>query len=91
MGSISTFALTVSGYVAAKFKQIEKNADKAQIRELMMRMERRDAELILTPRAPQEDARNSRRELHEKIDQTISTVHATAVKVGQLEGRLSSD
>lgn len=58
--------------------KLDAKADRAELRELIERMDKRD-----------EEARASRRALHAKIDETNRQVGATAVSLARLQGQLS--
>lgn len=55
--------------------KLDSKADRAELAELVRRLEQRD-----------EEARASRRAIHAKIDAAKDQVHALAVSLGRLEG-----
>lgn len=72
------YATLVSWLGFVMWRRLDGKASRAELAALMLDMKERD-----------DDAKESRRILHEKLDGAISDMNKTAVAVGKIEGRLN--
>lgn len=73
MGTLTAAASGLSLWVRSKFGSVDRRFDK-----ILERMEKKD-----------DQAAESRRELHLKLDECIKAMNETAVRVGRIEGQIS--